>query len=206
MRLLLVDSYDSFTHNLVQAFRGLGAVVDVVQSDQTSPAAVRHQHRPDLLVLGPGPGRPEDAGCLVSLVRELADTTPILGVCLGHQAIGLAFGGDVVRHQVVHGHAPPTHHHGTGIFRGVPQAAPLTRYHSLVVDRSTLPDCLEVTAWADDGAILGLAHRSLEVNGVQFHPESVLSGEAGMRVLDNALDRARPVLSGRTAPALPATA
>jgi len=182
VRLVLVDSYDSFTHNLVQAFRSVGANVQVVQSDQVDVGHLAAL-APDRLVLGPGPGRPEESGCLIDAVTHFAGRVPILGVCLGQQAIGMAFGGDVVRHKVVHGHSTPIHHDGTGLFQGLPQGIPMTRYHSLVVASATLPDCLRATAWSEDGALMGLCHRRLQVHGVQFHPESVLSGEAGLSLL-----------------------
>jgi len=184
MRLVLVDAYDSFTHNLAQAFEVLGAEVEVVRCDAVDAVALR-QMSPDLLVFGPGPGRPEDAGCIVNAIRTLAGETPILGVCLGHQAIGLAFGGGVVRHDVVHGHATEIHHDSAGLFTGVSPGAAMTRYHSLVVDEAKLPDCLRISAWSDDGAIMGLRHRHLPIWGVQFHPESVLSGRAGMALMRN---------------------
>ncbi len=204
MRLLLVDSYDSFTHNLVQAFRGLGADVHVVQSDRIDVCGIR-AIAPDALVLGPGPGRPEESGCLVDAVRMVAPTVPTLGVCLGHQAIGLAFGGSVVRHSVVHGHATPVHHDGSGVFRGLPPGVEMTRYHSLVVD--PLPACLRVTARSDDGAVQGLVHRTLPIHGVQFHPESVLSGAAGTQLLANFLEFAamRRPAPRSTAAVFPAT-
>ena len=183
MKLVFVDSYDSFAHNLVCAMQTLGATVAFVQSDRISPDDVRAL-QPDRVILGPGPGRPEDSGCLVELVRELSGDVPLLGVCLGHQAIAMAFGGRVIRHGVVHGHATPIHHDGSGLFEGLPAAVPMTRYHSLVVERDTLPSCLRVTAWADDGAIMGLAHSEHPTWGVQFHPESVLSGKPGLALLE----------------------
>jgi len=203
LKLVLVDSHDSFTHNLVQAFRALGAGVQVVQSDRVDPHSLLAL-APDLLVLGPGPGRPEDSGCLVASVRACAGQVPMLGVCLGHQAMGLAFGGQVIRHRVVHGHATAVHHDGTGVFAGIAPAAPMTRYHSLVVDPSDLPSELRVTAWSDDGAILGMSHRQHPIHGIQFHPESVLSGRAGLDLLHNFVRMA----SSRSAPPdrVPATA
>ncbi len=202
MRLLMVDAHDSFTHNLVQAFRALGARVEVVLADRVTARELATRPA-DAVVFGPGPGRPEDAGCVVDGVRTLAGRVPVLGVCLGHQAIGLAFGGRVIRHRVVHGHATPIHHDGTGLFQGLPPGVPMTRYHSLVVDPAALPPCLRVTAWSDDGAIQGLAHRRLPVHGVQFHPESVLSGEAGLRLLANftGMATAQPRHRRRAAPA-----
>jgi anthranilate synthase component II len=204
VRLVLVDSHDSFTHNLVQAFRSLGATVVVVQSDNVDTAQIAG-HRPDRLVLGPGPGRPEDCGCLLEVVHTFAGRVPILGVCLGHQAIGLAYGGDVVRHTIVHGHATPIVHDGTGVFSGLPESVDMTRYHSLVVASSTLPDCLRATAWSKDGALMGIRHRTLPVHGVQFHPESVLSGSAGMALLRN-FAKAGSLEAQVRAPAVPATA
>ncbi len=190
MQLVLVDSYDSFTHNLVQGFEVLGAEVSVVRGDEVSVGDLR-QMSADLLVFGPGPGRPEQAGCIVDAVRTLAGEIPILGVCLGHQAIGLAFGGAVVRHTVVHGHATEIHHDSDGIFAGIPPGANMTRYHSLVVDPTTLPHCLHISAWSEDGAIMALRHRHLPLWGVQFHPESVLSGSAGMALMRNFVGHAR---------------
>lgn len=186
MKLVLVDAYDSFTYNLAQAFSVLGARVEVVLCDRIDAAGLRAL-RPDRVVLGPGPGRPEQAG-IVGLVRALGPEVPVLGVCLGHQALALAFGGRVVRHVPVHGHATPIHHDGTGLFRGLQPAVPMTRYHSLVVDRATLPACLHITAVATDGAIMGLRHRSRDLAGIQFHPESVLSGSQGLHLLANYLD------------------
>ena len=203
MKIVLVDSYDSFTHNLVQAFRALGSRVQVVHSDRIDPEDLLAL-APDLLVLGPGPGRPEDSGCLVESVRACAGHVPMLGVCLGHQAMGLAFGGRVIRHTVVHGHATAVHHDSTGVFAGIAPAAPMTRYHSLVVDPSDLPSELRVTAWSDDGAILGMSHRQHPIHGIQFHPESVLSGRPGLDLLHNFVRMA----SSRSAPPdrVPATA
>jgi len=186
MRLVLVDAYDSFTHNLAQAFSAFGAEVEVVRCDEVSADSLRC-HQPDLVVLGPGPGRPEEAGAFLDIVRTLAGDLPMLGVCLGHQAIGLAFGGRVIRHRVVHGTATAIHHDSLGLFAGVPAGAHMTRYHSLVVDPDHLPACLAVTAWSEDGAIMALRHRHLPLWGVQFHPESVLSGDPGATVMRNFL-------------------
>jgi len=182
--MLLIDAYDSFTHNLAQAFTSMGAEVVVVRCDAVTIDALRDE-LPDLLVLGPGPGRPEEAGCMVDIVREMAGEFPILGVCLGHQALGLAYGGRVIRHSVVHGEATEIHHDSTGLFEGVAPSARMTRYHSLVVDPETLPSCLAVSAWSDDGAIMAMRHRQLPLWGVQFHPESVLSGTGGSTLMRN---------------------
>jgi anthranilate synthase/aminodeoxychorismate synthase-like glutamine amidotransferase len=184
MRLVLVDAYDSFTHNLAQAFMGFGIEVLVVRCDEITVAALRAE-APDLIVLGPGPGSPEDAGCFVEIVQEMAGQIPLLGVCLGHQAIGLALGGTIIRHAVVHGHATDIHHDSRGLFAGIPPRAAMTRYHSLVVDPETLPPSLSVSAWSDDGAIMALRHRHHPLWGVQFHPESVLSGAAGSTLMRN---------------------
>ncbi|NCG20702.1 MAG: anthranilate/aminodeoxychorismate synthase component II [Rhodobacterales bacterium] len=202
MKLILVDSYDSFTHNLAQAFRVLGAQVSVVASDRATSASLLSTC-PDLVVLGPGPGRPEVAGCLVSAAGALGHRIPILGVCLGHQAIALAFGGRVIQHSVVHGQATSIVHHQSGIFRDIPQGAPMTRYHSLVVDGAHLPACLQVTARSEDGAIQGLRHRTLPIYGIQFHPESVLTGAPGLQVLRNFVSCAT-VSSRTTTPKTPA--
>ena len=184
MRLVLVDAYDSFTYNLAQAFEVLGAQVTVVRCDEIDSSGLRKKS-PDLVVFGPGPGRPEQAGSTVGAIRDLAGEIPILGVCLGHQAIAMAFGGTVIRHRVVHGHATPIHHDSSGLFAGLPPATPMTRYHSLVVDPIALPECLHISAWSDDGGIMGLRHRELPIWGVQFHPESVLSGAPGSRLMRN---------------------
>ena len=185
MRLLLVDAWDSFTHNLVHALIGTGADVDVVRCDELDAHGVLAAGA-DGVVLGPGPGGPLDAGCFVEAVPLLvAARVPTLGVCLGQQAIGLALGGRVVRHAPVHGHATPVDHVGDGLFEGLPAGVAMTRYHSLVVEAETLPSCLRPTAWSRDGALMGLSHVDAPVHAVQFHPESVLSGSAGQRLLRN---------------------
>jgi anthranilate synthase/aminodeoxychorismate synthase-like glutamine amidotransferase len=187
-RLLLVDNYDSFTFNLVQYLGELGATVEVFRNDQIDVAGIRAR-RPDGLVLSPGPCTPDRAGVTLAAVRELAGVLPILGVCLGHQAIGQAFGGKVVRNsRIVHGKSSPVRHGGTGLYAGVPSPFEAGRYHSLVVDRATLPDALELTSWTEEGEVMGLRHRTLEVEGVQFHPESILTVE-GKQLLGNWLGR-----------------
>jgi anthranilate synthase component II len=187
-RLLLVDNYDSFTFNLVQYLGELGAEVDVFRNDQIDVAGIRAR-RPDGLVLSPGPCTPNEAGVTLAAVRELSGAVPILGVCLGHQAIGQAFGGRVVRNaRIVHGKASPVRHRGTGLYQGLPSPFPAGRYHSLVVERRSLPAPLRVTSWTDEGEIMGLRHRRLDVEGVQFHPESILT-EGGKRLLGNWLAR-----------------
>ena len=183
-RLLLVDNYDSFTFNLVQYLGELGADLEVFRNDRIDVPGIRAR-RPDGLVLSPGPCTPNEAGVTVPAVRALAGALPILGVCLGHQAIGHAFGGRVVRNaRIVHGKASPVRHRGKGIYAGLACPFAAGRYHSLVVDRATLPRCLAVTAWTDEGEIMGLRHRALDVEGVQFHPESILT-EGGQRLLGN---------------------
>jgi len=187
-RLLLVDNYDSFTFNLVQYLGELGADVDVFRNDAIDVPGIRAR-RPDGLVLSPGPCTPDEAGVTLTAIRELAGEVPILGVCLGHQAIGQAFGGRVVRnHRIVHGKSSPVHHRGAGLYAGLPAPFEAGRYHSLVVERKSLPAALEVTSWTDQDEIMGLRHVSLEVEGVQFHPESILTAE-GKRLLANWLAR-----------------
>jgi len=187
-RVLMVDNYDSFTFNLVQYLGELGAEVSVHRNDQIDVAGLRAA-RPDGLVLSPGPCTPDEAGVTLAAIRELSGALPILGVCLGHQAIGQAFGGTVVRNvRIVHGKASPVLHGGAGLYAGLPSPFQAGRYHSLVVRREDLPAALEVTSWTAEGEIMGLRHRSLEVEGVQFHPESILT-EAGKPLLANWLAR-----------------
>ena len=185
--LLLIDNYDSFTYNLVHYLGELGADVMVRRNDALDVQAAMALH-PAAIVLSPGPCDPSQAGICLALTAAAAETrTPLLGVCLGHQTIGQAFGGQVVRcHEIVHGKMGTMHHIGKGVFAGLPSPFSATRYHSLVVDRATLPDCLEVTAALDDGTIMGLRHRSLPIEGVQFHPESIAS-EHGHALLRNFL-------------------
>ncbi len=191
MKLLLLDNYDSFTWNLAQYFGQLGAEVTVLRNDAIDLAGVRAL-QPARIVISPGPCAPAQAGVSLQLIRRFAGVVPILGVCLGHQAIGEAFGGEVVRaRQVVHGKASPIRHDGRGVFAGVAQNFAAARYHSLAVARASLPDCLEVSAQTEDGEIMGLRHRSLAVEGVQFHPESVLT-EAGHQLLANFLATPSP--------------
>ena len=191
--LLMIDNYDSFTFNLVQYFGELGEEVTVIRNDAKSVAEIAAM-RPDRIVISPGPCTPNEAGVSLQLLHELAGTVPILGVCLGHQAIGQAFGGEVVRAKtIMHGKTSPIRHRGEGVFAGVPDGFEATRYHSLVVRRETLPDTLEITAWTEDAEggideIMGLRHRSLPVEGVQFHPESILT-QHGHDLLRNFLQR-----------------
>jgi len=184
--ILVLDNYDSFTYNLVQYLGELGAEVKVVRNDELSVEEVAALS-PSRIVISPGPCTPNEAGISLDLVARLAGTVPILGVCLGHQAIGQAFGGRVVRaQQVMHGKVSRIRHDGRGVFAGVPDEFVATRYHSLVVERASLPDTLAVTAQSEDGEIMGLRHRELGVEGVQFHPEALLT-EHGHRMLENFL-------------------
>ena len=191
--VLMIDNYDSFTWNLVQYLQALGAEVKVVRNDELSVAQVAAL-APERIVISPGPCTPNEAGVSVDVIRELGARVPILGVCLGHQAIGQAYGGDVVRAKtIMHGKTSRIRHEGRGVFAGLPDAYEATRYHSLVVARDTLPDALEITAWTDheDGSfeeIMGLRHREHPVEGVQFHPESILT-EHGHALLKNFLTR-----------------
>jgi len=189
--LLLIDNYDSFTYNLVHYLGELGADVTVRRNDALDVQAAMAL-RPAAIVLSPGPCTPEQAGICLPLTLAAAEAgIPLLGVCLGHQAIGQAFGGKVVRcHEIVHGKMGVIHHAGAGIFAGLPSPFLATRYHSLIVERASLPACLEVTAWLEDGTIMGLRHRDLPTQGVQFHPESIAS-EHGHALLRNFLNTAR---------------
>ncbi len=183
--LLVLDNYDSFTYNLVQYLGELGAEPVERRGDTLLDDAVALE--PDAVLVSPGPGRPEDAGVSNDVIERLAGRIPILGVCLGHQCIGQVFGGEVVRAPtIVHGKTSVVHHRGQGVLAGLPQPFEATRYHSLVVDRPTLPDVLEVTAETEDGVIIALRHRELAVEGVQFHPESVLTA-GGKQILANFL-------------------
>ena len=187
-KLLMIDNYDSFTYNLVQYLGELGAEVDVRRNDAITLEEVAAL-RPDGVVVSPGPCTPHEAGISVPLIERFAGTIPILGVCLGHQAIGAAFGAAIVRAgRIMHGKTSPIHHDGRGLFRGVPDPFEATRYHSLVIDPATLPATLEPTAWTAEREIMGVRHRTLLVEGVQFHPESILTVE-GKRLLANFLAR-----------------
>ena len=190
VRLLLIDNYDSFTYNLVQAFMVLGAEVLVHRNDQISVDAARAL-QPTHLCISPGPGTPRDAGVSMSMIEAFAGRVPVFGVCLGHQSLVEVFGGKVVRApRLMHGKTSRILHDGRGLFRGLPDAFTATRYHSLVIERSSLPEVLEVSAWTEDGDIMGVRHRSLPVEGVQFHPESILT-EEGHALLRNFLTQAR---------------
>ncbi len=187
MKLLMLDNYDSFTYNLVQYFGELGEDVTVLRNDQVTVEDIA-QMRPDRICISPGPRSPAEAGISVELIRSFAGKTPILGVCLGHQSIGAAFGGNIVRAgKQMHGKTSPITHAGTDVFDGLPSPYTVTRYHSLVIERDSMPDCLEITAESDDGEIMGVRHKTLPVYGVQFHPESILS-EHGHALLRNFLN------------------
>jgi glutamine amidotransferase of anthranilate synthase or aminodeoxychorismate synthase len=187
--ILVVDNYDSFTYNLVHYLAELGATSHVIRNDDLS-ASEALSLKPDAVLLSPGPCTPNEAGICLELLASAPDDLPIFGVCLGHQAMGQVFGGEVVRaKQLMHGKTSPIHHSGGSVFSGLPSPFTATRYHSLAVRRETLPDVLEVTAWTADGEIMGLAHRSRPIHGVQFHPESIAT-EHGHDMLANFLDLA----------------
>jgi anthranilate synthase component 2 len=188
--LLMIDNYDSFTYNLVQYFAELGETVEVHRNDKITVAEVVAR-QPDRLVVSPGPCSPDEAGISVAVIRELAGKLPILGVCLGHQSIGQAFGGRIVRaDRLMHGKTSPVHHDGRELYAGLTNPFDATRYHSLLIERATLPVCLEVTAWTAEGEIMGVRHRELPLWGVQFHPESILTVE-GKHLLRNFLEMTR---------------
>jgi anthranilate synthase component 2 len=185
--LLMIDNYDSFTYNLVQYLGQLGEEVKVARNDEIALDEIERL-RPERIVISPGPCTPTEAGVSVPLIERFAGAIPMLGVCLGHQAIGQAFGGRIVHAaQLMHGKTSQVHHDGRGVFRGLPDGYTATRYHSLAIERASLPRCLEVSAWTDDGEIMGVRHRSLAVEGVQFHPESILT-EHGHALLRNFLE------------------
>jgi len=186
MKVLLLDNYDSFTYNLYQYLGELGAEVEVHRNDQISVDEVL-ERRPDRIVISPGPGNPDQAGISLELIRRVPEPLPLLGVCLGHQALGQAFGGRVVRAPfLMHGKTSEIEHEGQGVFSGLPRPFTATRYHSLVVARESVPEALEVTAWTSDGVVMGLRHRTRRLEGVQFHPESIMT-TAGKDLLRNFL-------------------
>ena len=184
MMLLLLDNYDSFTYNVYQLLSSLGASVEVIRNDQiTVEEIVRRGY--EAVVISPGPGVPAEAGITEELISQLKGKLPILGICLGHQAIGEVFGGKVVgAGEIVHGKTSPLRHNGKGLYAGLPQNIPVGRYHSLIVDRESLPDCLEITSELDNGMIMGLRHREYDIEGIQFHPESIMTPE-GKQMLQN---------------------
>ncbi len=184
--LLMIDNYDSFTYNIVQYFGELGQDVRVYRNDAITLGEITRLD-PDYLVISPGPCAPQQAGVSLAAIREFAGKIPLLGVCLGHQSIGEAFGGRIVHaKKLMHGKTSPVHHNDQGVFKGLPNPVTCTRYHSLAIEQESLPDCLEITAWTDDGEIMGVRHKTLAVEGVQFHPESILT-EHGHDMLQNFL-------------------
>ncbi|MBU0508127.1 aminodeoxychorismate/anthranilate synthase component II [bacterium] len=188
--IFILDNYDSFTYNLVQAVRGLGEAVHVARNDEVTAAGIL-ERRPSGLILSPGPGRPEAAGNMPQIFAELADQLPILGVCLGHQMIARHYGGQIITaSRLVHGKADLVRHDNRGVLRGLPDPFAAGRYHSLAVDKSRVPECLEISARSEDGEIMGLRHRKLPVNGVQFHPESILTPE-GLQIIRNFISSTR---------------
>ena len=193
IKVVMIDNYDSFTYNLVQYFGELGADVTVVRNDEVTVADIEAL-TPDRIVISPGPCTPKEAGISVETILKFAGKIPILGVCLGHQSIGHAFGGEIVHAKsIMHGKTSPVQHHNTGVFKGLNNPFIATRYHSLVINQATLPTCLEVTAWTQDeagqiGEIMGVRHKELDIEGVQFHPESILT-EHGHDLLQNFLER-----------------
>ena len=173
--LLMIDNYDSFTYNIVQYFGELGQEVQVYRNDEITLDQIAAL-KPQYLVLSPGPCTPNEAGISLAAIERFAGEIPILGVCLGHQSIGQAFGGKIIHaKQLMHGKTSPVHHLNQGVFEGLPNPVTCTRYHSLVIERESLPDCLTITAWTDDGEIMGVRHKTLPIEGVQFHPESILT-------------------------------
>ena len=192
MKLLMVDNYDSFTYNIVQYFGELGAQVQVFRNDEITVADIQarlNAGQLDRLVISPGPCSPAEAGISVAAIQHFAGQLPILGVCLGHQSIGAAFGGKIVRaQQLMHGKTSVITTTQQGVFAGLPEQFTVNRYHSLAIERSTCPDCLEATAWTDDGEVMGIRHKTLDVEGVQFHPESILT-EHGHAMLKNFLEQ-----------------
>lgn len=193
IKVVMIDNYDSFTYNLVQYFGELGADVTVVRNDEVGVDDIAGL-RPDKIVISPGPCTPKEAGISVETIRNYAGKLPILGVCLGHQSIGYAFGGNIVHAKsIMHGKTSPVYHRDVGVFRGLGNPFTATRYHSLVIEQASLPDCLEITAWTQDAAgnideIMGVRHKTLDIEGVQFHPESILT-EHGHDMLRNFLQR-----------------
>jgi len=184
--LLLLDNYDSFTYNVYQLLTNIGAEVEVVRNDAMTVDEIRAKGYKGI-VISPGPGLPKDAGITEDVIRELGTETPILGICLGHQAIGEVFGGKIVRaHEIVHGKAAPIRHHGTGIYRNIHAGTHVARYHSLIIERESLPDVLEITSDLGDGTIMGVRHKELPIEGIQFHPESILTRE-GRTMMENYL-------------------
>lgn len=184
--ILLLDNYDSFTYNVFQLLSELGAEVEVIRNDKITIDEIKKRNY-DGIVLSPGPGEPADAGITEAVINELKGEVPMLGICLGHQAIGEVFGAKIVRAgEIIHGKTSPLHHSGRGLYQGLAQDIPIGRYHSLIIDRATLPDCLEVTSELADGMIMGVRHKKYDIEGIQFHPESILTPD-GKSMMKNFL-------------------
>ena len=187
MMILLLDNYDSFTYNVYQQLSELGAKVEVIRNDKITLKEINDRHY-SAIVISPGPGVPKDAGITEDLIDEFKDKLPILGICLGHQAIGEVFGGKVVRNkEIVHGKTSPLQHNGRGIYENLPQNIDIGRYHSLIIERDSLPESLEITSELEDGTIMGVRHKEYDVEGIQFHPESILTAD-GRKMMKNFLD------------------
>ncbi|MBR1729945.1 MAG: aminodeoxychorismate/anthranilate synthase component II [Selenomonadaceae bacterium] len=185
--ILLLDNYDSFTYNVYQLLCELGTVVDVFRNDKITPSEINYRHY-NAIVISPGPGLPKDAGVTEKLIDEFKDKLPILGICLGHQAIGEVFGAKIVRaKEIVHGKTSTINHCGTRLYKNLPQDIEVGRYHSLIIERETLPDCLEITSELEDGTIMGVRHKNFDVEGIQFHPESILTAD-GSKMMKNFLN------------------
>ena len=185
--ILLLDNYDSFTYNVYQQVSALGGEVEVVRNDRVDLNEIEHHY--NAIVISPGPGVPKDAGVTEELVDKFKGVLPILGICLGHQAIGEVFGGKIVRNkEIVHGKTSPLHHNGKGLYQGLPQNIEIGRYHSLIIERESLPDCLEITSELEDGTIMGVRHKEYDIEGIQFHPESILTAD-GNKMMQNFLNQ-----------------
>jgi len=184
--ILVIDNYDSFTYNLVQYLGELGADLNIYRNDKITISEIRDL-KPEKILISPGPGYPKDAGISISVIKEFAGKVPILGVCLGHQAIGEAFGGKIVQaKRLLHGKTSMIHHDGKTIYKGIPNPFTATRYHSLIIERASLPECMEISAWTKEDEIMGIRHKEYKVEGIQFHPESILTTE-GKKLLKNFL-------------------
>jgi len=187
--LLMIDNYDSFTYNLVQYFGELKEKIKVFRNDKITLAEIRKLN-PDKIVISPGPGKPESAGLSKDIIFEFRETCPILGVCLGHQCIGEVFGGKIIRaKRIMHGKTSKIAHDNTNLFKNIPPEFEATRYHSLIIDRQTVPDCFKISAWTDQDEIMGISHKNYPIEGIQFHPESILTGR-GKEILNNFLTQA----------------
>jgi len=187
--ILMIDNFDSFTYNLVQYLGEMGQELRVVRNDEIGVDEIASL-KPEKIIISPGPCSPDEAGVSVDVIKEFAGKLPLLGVCLGHQCIGQAFGGKIVRaDRLMHGKTSPIFHDNKGVFAGLPSPFDATRYHSLLIEKSTFPDCLEITAWTEEGEIMGVRHKEFALEGVQFHPESILTGEHGKVLLRNFVEK-----------------